>query len=564
MLSCCLSLIFYQVAYSQTEISIENRTRNILCLDSTITFLDKIGNDYLHKIYGEKNYEVNKEKILNDLKKNIGCQCDGLCEIQESDTFLQNPGIRTLILMSESTSDFALEQLISELNLFSTTPNTEELRTFLGKIHHTETIFLLEQKFSNRMIEISEEQRRASNISEKCFNYDLELIKERLKLIQKRCREIFEANFSLYRYKESAQEVIKAININLDNDVFQKVQLNEDRDYTGGARIEILTDFLQMDLFPRLKSRRPFYNYQGIFFGTEAYTPEFQERYKQDTTCIYCNERPFFSFQYFGRSKYKIHRHGIIRSFGQIKIGTVGGERSKGVQYAIHRDITVSSSNPYCWDKQIAAGGRLGYSLEYYPEFMLFSNTGDIFQKLRDNRLPTKRIGRWLENLDARDFNAYVGLNLKYGTDQTLAGFRFGISNKNFREQGGILSPNLRNPGFIYKNLFEKRIIERNNFIYNFGIRADYIQYNSHFRGYGVTSQLIDENPNSPRDVYTVAQKDLYRWVFQFEALLGLRIRNTTFYYKNMGISPECAKELTNKWHWWGVVGLNFTVPNRN
>ncbi|MBK8888009.1 MAG: hypothetical protein IPN46_16295 [Saprospiraceae bacterium] len=136
-------------------------------------------------------------------------------------------------------------------------------------------------------------------------------------------------NFMSYSPPTVSNKIIKSIGLTIENDILQKVIKNEDRNYTGGGRLEIVTDFMKLRLFDIFSKK--YHILPNHFVGGEAYTPRVQYEPEEveramHTTLSYQNgeltdasfdtvkkyldsihrqDRPFASFYFVGRSKYR-------------------------------------------------------------------------------------------------------------------------------------------------------------------------------------------------------------------------------------------------------------------
>ena len=183
------------------------------------------------------------------------------------------------------------------------------------------------------------------------------------------------------------------------------------------------------------------HSYQGIFVGFDAFTPKIDSarHYFKDistydarlaesgdtaysTRLIDKRDRPFGSFIYIGRQKYRIHQNGAIRYNSSIALGFIGKRGPERLQAIFHRDVTPATETPYGWDTQIADGGRLGIQLNAEASFLLLSKDQTIFN--RSNY--------------TGPFNLYSILGYDFGHRLTAAKVGFGLSNRSFLEQNGF------------------------------------------------------------------------------------------------------------------------------
>ena len=442
-------------------------------------------------------------------------------------------------------------------------------------IRHPSTLFYTEQIASDILITLSLEKYGNHNYDWPV--YHIENYECLHAVLHKHMNYVFEHTYVFYSYMPATKRPIKAIMLNLDNDVFAFYD-NRDREYTGGGILEFPTDYFKMDLFPNLFSRRPMYCYQSIVTGAMAYTPDFQKNpyynpldsnvfipahlFNPDTLLVDSLDRPFASFQYWGRAKYKIHRHGIFRSSSYIKIGKMGGNTTESIQYKIHRDITASSTNPVVWNTQIASGGRLGFSLEYNPEIMLFSRNGDIFNKLKA-RLSAPR-----------DVHISLRAEGKFGTMQTSTGASLIICKNDFKQSAGS-SPLLNYNGYMYPALKGTNAPRKNSLYYSIRYGIKKVFYDGMLQGYGIVHRIHDEEIETavkssgvqgggielPIDRYVLTSDQVRQWRSEIDVAFGFRVRYTTVYYRWVAVSPHTNLPQSRDWHYWASLGFNFIIP---
>lgn len=456
---------------------------------------------------------------------------------------------RKRMLPSGTLATFVKDSLVPLLNITSDSYNTSNFKGCLDRINHVETITWLEYVFRDVV--------RKSEFNPNDIQHDANQLKEMLQLINIRMDEIMNNMISMYRFTETSKKYIRGVSIEHSNDflsVFKKY--NDDRDMTGSFRLEIPTDQFKMRIldgyainkFSLNLNTRNFYSYQSVFIGGEGYTP-----YLRDTSIFKTSlsvdslDRPYASFQYFGRAKYRVSRHGRFRMFNQIKLGTIGARRPYLIQAFIHRDVTMGSFSPNGWDAQIAAGGRLGFSFEYYPEFMITS-----VRKLK------------LINVSAFG-------ELKYGSDMTAAGVGLKISNKNFLKTGGNNFP------FIDRASTNFREFLNNDVVFSGLLMYRRVIHNSMLEGYGVLKHRIDENANSPVDIYYLKPNQVERNVLISELSLNIKFNNCGIVFKQTIMSPEydlpvnskhyengkkgvSSNHNTSSWNHYGTIGVFFLL----
>jgi hypothetical protein len=405
----------------------------------------------------------------------------------------------------------------------------------------------------------------------------------------KRVKSIMEDEFSLYGFTETSDKNLSFIKIEHTNDFFT-FPLNQDRDYTGGFRFEFGTDKLKIRLFSSytdkwwLPNSRSWYSYQSLFLGGEGYTPYLRDTCTFNTPNAFDrDDRPYGSFVYIGRAKYRVFRGGQARIFSQIKIGQIGLESAENLQALLHRDISIKSVKPNGWGAQIANGGRIAMSLEIYPEVMFISKGKTISDNLQ--RCLTEKmnlqIPEWL-NL------SLIG-ELKIGHDMNAIGAGLAFSTANFKESGGMDIP--------FNNNMKKW---RKYLTVNTKVQYRRVLYNSMLEGYGgihfspEKNQAVidsgytgifrpspDEDASSPNDEYTIGKENVERNIFIWETGLSFKLKYFGLYLRLNVMSPEFDLAVNSKtysdcdvpngasydknhnknsWNHVGTVGLVFKI----
>ena len=174
----------------------------------------------------------------------------------------------------------------------------------------------------------------------------------------------YELNTEYYRFYGTKRKTLKGVRLFTDNDLFAIID-NRDHEYSGGFRLEFITDYFGLKLFSFRKEHN-FLDYQSVLFGFELYTPN--ELNVKSISEMDIRDRPFASFQYLGRSRHFIKYDGSYRSSETIKIGLIGGTIARNFQRILHRELSDSSHNNG-WDFQIANGGKLAIQYDLRHEW---------------------------------------------------------------------------------------------------------------------------------------------------------------------------------------------------
>jgi hypothetical protein len=356
--------------------------------------------------------------------------------------------------------------------------------------------------------------------------------------------------YNFYSHSESKPKFIKSIHVFHDNDVFMFSKKNADRDYTGGFRFELTTDLLKMRLFRSALNGDHVLSYQSLLVGGEGYTPyvRFDEDelrnvyglklmrqagdlfYNDSDLALIQNfmtsnqersDRPFASFQYIGRGKYRLHNFGHLRSKSFTKIGKVGGEVGKNIQAIIHQDLSVGSQRVLNWERQIAQGGRLAINTETQLDLMVLSQKATLrrhsgYSSTND---ANHNIPSWV--------NVYTPVEWALGTVHTYIGTGIGFSTKSFTELSGLNDLKLR---IDQSSPLFNRVL--NSLVINMEWKNRYIVHNSMLEGLGFFKPFKDDPlDDEALTVYTLKDKDINRWTSTVDFSLSLRLRKMTVNY---------------------------------
>ena len=278
-------------------------------------------------------------------------------------------------------------------------------------------------------------------------------------------------------------------------------------------------------------------SYQGIIFGAEAFTPYIRNTDSLEREQRYFDDRPFGSYEYFGRSKYRLHRRGFIRMASSMRFGTIGGKKSNTFQSVIHRDQTYKSIKVKGWDKQVANGGRFAWNIDHKLDLMLLSRCGDVF------------------NLGCRDgvsrnLNIYTTANLHIGNHISSVGGGIGYTTLDFKNQSGTEDIKLR-PG-------------RNSRI-SFTAEAWYqrIIHDSMIEGFGLFKTFPDDPFDDEPTVslpYELSGDEVVRDIASISASLNWRVNKATFFYKQIYHTKQHDTIFADNWYGWGTIGFNFLL----
>ena len=471
--------------------------------------------------------EINRPDI------NVICKLDNaICQLKRKDIKTLSADIvnalRKTPEMQKHYKDSLVSELYTILNLENPAIDPDTLMFYLENVRTYETVFEMYNTLNKEVETIEENIPDRKNRSRDIY---LGGLKRNLSIVENHMKHILDYYYCQYKNVNTSRQVIKGVYLEIDNDLF--AYNNQDMNYTGGGRLEMTTDYLKMQLLPFLNKEKVL-SYQGVFVGFRAYTPFIRDTsiFVNDSSYD-INDRPFASFSYIGRAKYRIHSSGHIRMRSELKIGVIGGNVGNIVQSIIHRDQFVTSLKPNGWDSQIAKGGRFAWNIDHYLDFMLFSGKGDIFNLQR--KKPA-----WL--------NIPLMLELHIGNELTALGAGIGLSNLSFKDRSGNEDIKLSKT-------------KKMRFLISADAKYSYVIHNSMLEGIGIFETFPnDDDPLAPKDVYRLSANEVVRHLFFAEIFIGLRIKKATVYWKLTINSKEYNKPKAKDFYQWGRIGVNFLI----
>lgn len=363
--------------------------------------------------------------------------------------------------------------------------------------------------------------------------------------------------FCMYQSNSSSLQKVKGIEFYHENDVFIPVNTH-DRDYTGGFRFAVSTDYFKSRYLnlgwltsgfvvgrrsrrdareDRLKHpRNKVLTYQVLAAGGFGYTPyiRFHNNFSLADT-FHQHDRPFGSYVYLGRSKYRLWPSGLARHQGEFQIGQVGLFSGDKIQAVIHKDLTIDAQRVYGWEKQIGSGGRYLFQVNHKLDLMLFSTTNryrSIFGWKKPRTDEDLEKEKYCDNMYNRTYkpigNRYAGANvfgeldLRFGGFLTSAGAGLRFSTLDFTKQSG-----------------QKYILARRNSRFDFGWHFDagihyrYVIHNSMLEGLGIIKTFEnDPYDEDDLDFYTLRYGQVQRHLWLVDWGINVRWRKMTMYYR--------------------------------
>lgn len=432
-----------------------------------------------------------------------------------------------------------IDPLITFLALDKFELNEERIRMDLSWVENLYTMQILFENYDYRIAE------GKLLIPEMMQLRNRKLLAERL--------EIVEGNvYQLYQSYGSKSKTGESCELFMDNDVFGIGIGNQDREYTGGGAFSFTTDHLKWRWFNSGWIRKNSYtgkaksycngdttsrtlilnrghvlSYQSVKLGMHFFTPYIRYRHSYDLAdTLYRTDRPFGSYIYVERSKYRIWTKGLVRHQGNFQVGKIGTNAGRDIQAKLHQDAITSSQKVYGWNTQIANGGRWVYQINHKLDLMLFSTTNKFHSVFRPSSV-RKKVKPYL------GWNIYNSTELFYGGYYTAAGTGLFVSLLDFTKQTGQHLIAARSKKFKrgYKYEF--------GFNAETGIRYRYVHHNTMLEGFGYTKTIDDDiYDDEAESVYILRSDQIVRHLWIWELNLSFRWRKMVLYYR-MVVQPK-------------------------
>lgn len=535
------------------------------------------------EVHSQKSGHLNSENLSIAEKDSIIDICSGYPKFDTYD-------INALIFIGE--------------NLIDNDHSLDTLRIKLSSMDEYNAIFALYKEFSDLVVALKYLRFEHSHLKNKSIDstqipsfyikyipvifktkyvndiihkISIEKLNEYKSEIDKILSELINIEYIHYTVPTLKSKAIKAINIHHDNDVFgffpliEKFNINEDRNYTGGARVEIITDYLKLR-FLNLLPKRNWLRYQSFFIGGEAYTPRirftidevedyFSEKrgypvdiYPDNRTNlqpealkevidsflipIHLTDRPFASYYYVGRSTYRMNTNASFRWRSDFTIGTIGSEAPKAVQASIHKDISVKAQKVLLWENQLSAGGRLAWNADHFFDISL------------NNKDTTSA------------FNIIISPEIRFGTRQTSAGVGLKIANRSLKDYSMNYDIHTRRVYGTTGQGRNKDIFK--HWLFMTGVKVNRIIHNSMLEGIGFLTTYENDpldDEISATNRFALKPNEVNRFVFNWDVIISFRTHHSTFYYRNTVLSKEFNRKEA-KTYIYGTFGINFYFDN--
>ncbi len=431
---------------------------------------------------------------------------------------------------------------LNAIDFYDATVNADTFETNIGNMTRFNSVHYLYECMKSWL-----ELNQLNNTSK---NY--EVMEKKMVVLKERLLELSEEKYYKYDYTAISNKKFKDISVHSDNDVFMPTG-NQDMNLTGGLHIDIGTDFMKMRLLPYINGDN-ILSYQTFNCGFDVLTPYIRDTNDVLKLLSYSHDRPFASTQYFGRTKYRLHRRGHIRHTGKFQLVIIGGQIAPFFQKLLHKDVAVTSIKPVGWHNQIGNGGRLGFKVYHKFDFMLLSEHTSIF----NTQTPFFKY-----------LNPFISVDGQVSHEKTFIGGSLTISTRDFFNASGN-----------YQD-FKLKKLQKYRFDYVLNLRYQYIFHNSLLEDFGLTHRY-DDDPFDDEYLsnYYLQRDQINRNLFSVNLQLNYRYRMATFFYRlsiyNKEFKERSLDDLTPaeyaeygsileerfkyQWYGYGTIGLVFNL----
>lgn len=488
--------------------------------------------------------------------------------------------------------------------------SADTLRAFARKIDSYPTLH-------NLCFMTYEDLLRSRNDDRKMIQFSLrtDSIDRAFAVLDQSFRDWTIGNYHMYAFRDHVNQSFHSFRIYHDNDFLALGTENHDRDYTGGFRLEVTTDRLKMPLI-RPRWGYSALSYQSFFIGGEGYTPyaHFSKETLEEDNVYYsidpftgyltpesldsislyltqkqqATDRPYASFQYFGRGKYRLHCNGVYRSSNLTKIGFMGKNLGADIQAVIHQDVNSGTQRILNWGRQIAHGGRLVFSCEGTFDLSILSRRSIWDPKgiTGDNENRKKQTGGSIRSW----INFYIPVEYAWGTATTYIGGGIGYSTHDFLMMNGFNDPKLRISDIHLQRPVRKAGQPKKEYYWSYvkyrwkivrqhinlsaELKNRRVFHNSMLEGPGFLSSFPDDPlDNEATTVYSLSEKQVANWLMTATWRINIRLRSMTLFYgctyllnREFFVARDPSYNAglyeTPKRYGWGTIGCNFYLTN--
>jgi len=295
---------------------------------------------------------------------------------------------------------------------------------------------------------------------------------------------------------------------------------NTDDNYTGGLKIEIITNIPDAKNSFVLNPLRGNINSVSFVFGVTAFTPQ-----DLANTAIVFNDRPYASFRFWGLGVSSVSPDTSWNLSYELQFGAMGKPLAGDAQSYLHRKNFLGSKrpDPKGWDYQIGYDGAFAFNLH-----------GKLERKIWSSKLQGRKQNfRWVQVSTRGELN--VG---QYMTNISVEP-RISLLNWNHNPEESEDEPGLPS---IARPLVSGKTKNTAGFYLFFGLRPRFVLHNT-----TLTGRLLSKS-----SVHTIAPSELKRALFEYDFGFAFRWYFLRLGYNLFGRSKEFSFQNKNFHNWGG------------
>lgn len=195
-----------------------------------------------------------------------------------------------------------------------------------------------------------------------------------------------------------ATDAFYGLNIFTENDFLSPFAPNQDDNYTGGVKINFITNSLRaLRLGQTFKKDAWDIVTQNISYGLTVFTPRDLAK-----PTIITSDRPYASYSFFSIGSSFLKRATSKNIVGyEIFVGKIGSQAGRDLQSKIHREHWFGTQRPVPqgWNNQIANGGAIAVNLRAFTDCNIYETPlNNNFRWLQASWINEVNAGQYLIN----------------------------------------------------------------------------------------------------------------------------------------------------------------------
>jgi hypothetical protein len=317
-----------------------------------------------------------------------------------------------------------------------------------------------------------------------------------------------------------------------ENDFVVPFVTNTDDNYTGGLKVEFITNAIPQKpaiIFNPLKGK---INSLSFLFGLTAFTPQDLA----DPNIIY-TDRPYASFRYWGIGVSSINKDTTWKLSYELQFGAMGRPLAGKGQSYIHRNHLFGSqrADPMGWKYQIGYDGTFAFNSYWKLERKIWESK---LKGKKENFRLIQLTGRGEMNLGQYMINAAV--------EPRVSLFNWNHNFGEYEDEPGL--PAVFGPTALTSIDRMKKRNKAGFYIYA-GMRPRIVVHNT-----TLTGKLLGKS-----SVHTIPSSSLKNVIFEYDCGLAFRWRFFRLGYNLIGRSKEFSFQ-NKDFHNWGGLYIGSII----